>query len=56
MKLHGAEKKDLWAQEANTLFATKPSSADLKMKSTNEYVTPKHNARTTKAYSVSFPV
>jgi len=57
VKLHGAEKKDFWAQEANTLFATKPSSADdLKIKRANEYATPTHNARTTKGYSVSFPV
>jgi len=56
VKLHGAEKKDFRAWEANTLFATKPSSADLKMNRANEYATPTHNARTTKAYSVSFPV
>jgi len=56
VRLHGKEKKDFFAQEANTLFATKPSSADLKMKRANEYATPTHNARTTKAYSVSFPV
>jgi hypothetical protein len=56
VKSHGAEKKDLWAQEAKTLFATKPSSADLKMKRANEYATPTHKARTTKAYSVSLPV
>jgi hypothetical protein len=56
VKLHGAEKKDLWAQEVNTLFTTKRSSADLKMKRANEYAAPTHKARTTKAYSVSFPV
>jgi len=56
VKLHDAEKRDSWAQKANTLFETKPSSADLKMKRANEYATPTHNARTTKAYSVSFPV
>src|SRR5260370_8295056 len=55
-KLYGAEKKDFWAQEANTLFATKSSSTDLKMNRANEYATPTHSARTTKAYSVSFPV
>jgi hypothetical protein len=53
VNLHGAERKDFCAQE---LFATKPSSAGLKMKRANEYATPTHNARTTKEYSVSFPV
>ena len=43
-------------QEAKTLFATKPSSPDLKVKRANEYATPTLNARITKAYSVSFPV
>ena len=56
VKLDGAEKKDFLAQEANKLFATKPSSADLKMKRANEYATPTHNASTTKTYSVSLPV
>jgi hypothetical protein len=56
VKLHDVEKKDLWAQEANIFSATKASSADLKMKRANEYATPTHNARTTKAYSESFPV
>jgi hypothetical protein len=56
VKLRDLEKKELWMQEANTLFATKPSSEDLKMKRANEYATPTHSARTTKAYSVSFPV
>jgi hypothetical protein len=56
VKLHGAEKKNFWAQEVNTLFATKPSTADLKMRRAKEYATPTHNARMTKAYSVSFPV
>jgi hypothetical protein len=56
VKLHGTEKKDFWMQEAKTLFAAKPSGADLKMKRANECATPTHNARTTKAYSVSFPV
>jgi len=56
VKLHGVERKDFWAQEAKTLFATKPSSADLKMKRANEYANPTHSAITTKAYSVSFPV
>ena len=50
------EKKDFWVQEAKRLFATKLVSAGLKMKRANEYATPTHNARTTKAYSVSFPV
>ena len=43
-------------QEASKLFATRPSSADLKMKRANEYAAPTHNASTTKAYSVSLPV
>src|SRR6266852_1418589 len=30
--------------------------ADFKMNRANEYATPTHSARTTKAYSVSFPV
>jgi len=55
-KLHGVEKKDFWAKDANTLFATKPSGADLKMNRANEYATPTHNASRTKAYSVSLPV
>jgi hypothetical protein len=56
VKLHGAESKDLCTEEANTLFATKLSSPDLKIKRANEYATPTHNARITNAYSVSFPV
>jgi len=56
VKLNAEESKDFWTQAANTLFATKPSSADLKMKRANEYATPTHNARTTNAYSLSFPV
>jgi len=56
VKLHGAEAHDFSAQEAKALFATKPKSPALKMKRANEYATPTHNARTTKAYSVSFPV
>lgn len=50
------ERKDFKAQRAKTLFATKPSSRDLKNKRAYEYATPRHNARTTKEYSVSFPV
>jgi hypothetical protein len=38
------------------LFATKASSVDLEMNRANEYATPTHDARTTNAYSVSFPV
>ena len=52
----GAENRTLWAQEAETPFVTKLSSVDLKMYRANEYDTPTHNARTTSAYSVSFPV
>ena len=56
MKPHGVERKDCCAQEAKTLFAIKPSAADLKMKRENEYAAPTLNARITKVYSVSFPV
>ena len=56
MKPHDVKRKDFWAKEAKTLFATKPSSADLKTNRVNEYATPTHNARTTRVYSVSFPV
>jgi hypothetical protein len=56
VKLDGAEKEDFRAQEANPFFATKPSNVDLKMNRANEYAAPTHNASTTKAYSVSFPV
>jgi hypothetical protein len=56
VKLHGAEKKDFRAEEANTLFATMPSGTDLKIKRGNEYTAPAHNARITNVYSVSLPV
>jgi hypothetical protein len=56
VRRHGAEKRPLSAQEAETPFVTKLSSEDLKMYRANEYDTPTHNARTTSAYSVSFPV
>jgi hypothetical protein len=56
VNLLDAEWKDFWAKEAKILFAAKPSSADLKMNRANEYANPTHNARTTNAYSVSFPV
>jgi hypothetical protein len=56
VKLQGVEKKDFRRQGANTLFATKASSVDLEMNRANEYATPTHDARTTKAYSVSLPV
>ena len=56
MKPHAVERENVWAQEANTVFATKPSSADLKMRRANKYATPTHNARITNVYSVSLPV
>ena len=56
VKLHGEDRKDFCVQVAKTLFATKPSSPDLKVKRTNEYAIPMHNARITNVYSVSFPV
>jgi hypothetical protein len=52
----GAHKRTLWTQEADTPLVTKRSSVDLKMYRANEYDTPIHSARTTNAYSVSFPV
>jgi hypothetical protein len=55
-KLNVLLKRDFWAQGAKRVFPIEPSRADLKMKRTNEYATPTHNASTTKAYSVSFPV
>ena len=55
-KLRGAKGKDLWGEEVKTLFVTNPSSADLTMNRANVYATPTHSARTTKEYSVSFPV
>lgn len=56
MKLHGAELEDLRTKEVKTLFVIKPSGADLAMNRATVYATPRHNARTTKEYSVSFPV
>jgi len=56
VKLDAVDKKDFRTQRTKTLFAAKPSDADLKMKRTNEYATPTHSARTTRPYSVSFPV
>jgi hypothetical protein len=32
------------------------NSGSVRINRANEYATPKHNARTTRAYSVSFPV
>ena len=55
-KLRGAKRKDLRGEEVKTLFVTNPSSADLTMNRANVYATPTHSARTTKEYSVSFPV
>jgi len=56
VKLDAVDKKDFRTQRAKTLFAAKPSAADVKMKRANEYATPTHSARTTRPYSVSFPV
>ena len=56
VKPDGVERKYFCTQQVKTLLATKPSSWDLKTKRTKEYAAPTHNARTTKAYSVSFPV
>src|SRR5262249_19635346 len=51
-----AKKKAFCGLEGCTFFATTPSGIGLRMKRANKCDTPTHNATTTKAYSVSFPV
>jgi hypothetical protein len=56
MKLHGVEREGLRAHDVMAFLARNADRGHLKIKRANEYVTPTHNARTTKVYSVSSPV
>ena len=51
-----AKKRTFFAAKENTLFATRLRNDNLRIKRAKENATPTHNAITTTAYSVSFPV
>jgi hypothetical protein len=55
-ELHEKHGRGLRAHKLETTPAADPIRGLLKMHRVSEYTTPIHNARTTREYSVSFPV